>query len=690
MTGLIWRIALRNVLAHRAKSIIVGIIFALGALVVVVGNAVVDAMDVGMASSIQQSLAGHLQVHSKDARDPLAIYGDEFAGMPDFGIMPDFAAVQATIAAVPGVTAVIPMGSQIAFSGGGNLLDRRLSALRAALREGDAAKAADLRAHIKRIVSLLAEDIQGDPALGDAAIRERIAAARIAASDAFWVDFDAKTDARLEFLEQLEFLENEVAPLMAQTGFLPVWFLGTDLDRFAQHFDRFKIVKGRAVPPNTRGFLFNDGVYEEQVKHRVAWAFDKLVKGAEVGQRIADDPTLQSYVDTMKSQAKALLFELTPAASAQVEAALRTALRRDAPLEALIDTFLAVDDATLSERKTLFYKEIAPHIELYQLRVGDTITLRSFTRSGYARAANLTIYGTFAFEGLENSTITSQHNLVDMISFRDLFGHATPESKAEIDAMRADAQVEDVKRADAEDALFGGGDALVEDDAGEASVRARQVIDIERSANTTFTPADVTQGMALHAAVLLDQGTPEQVASAKIAVQKALDDAGLKVNVLTWQEASGIVGQIVLMIRLVLLVVVSLLSIVALVIINNSMVMATMDRVKEIGTMRAIGAQKQFVNQLFVTETLVLALISGAIGSGLGAGLVWWMHSAGVPATNEFMTFLFAGPALRPELTWVHVGMGVFNVVLVGMISTAYPAKIAARITPVEAMQSRA
>ena len=42
MNALIWRIALRNVLAHRVKSVIVGVIFALGALVGVVGNALVD------------------------------------------------------------------------------------------------------------------------------------------------------------------------------------------------------------------------------------------------------------------------------------------------------------------------------------------------------------------------------------------------------------------------------------------------------------------------------------------------------------------------------------------------------------------------------------------------------------------------------------------------------------------------
>jgi ABC-type lipoprotein release transport system permease subunit len=212
---------------------------------------------------------------------------------------------------------------------------------------------------------------------------------------------------------------------------------------------------------------------------------------------------------------------------------------------------------------------------------------------------------------------------------------------------------------------------------------------VERALSATFKPEDIEQGMALHAAVLLKSGTAESVSAAKEAVQKALDAAGLKVNVLTWQEASGVVGQIVLMIRLVLLVVVGLLSIVALVIINNSMVMATMDRVKEIGTMRAIGAQKQFINQLFATETLVLALISGTIGSLLGAGVVWWLQSAGVPAGSEFTRFLYAGPALRPPLTWLHFGMGIFNVVLVGMISTWYPARIAMRIAPVEAMRSR-
>ena len=46
-----------------------------------------------------------------------------------------------------------------------------------------------------------------------------------------------------------------------------------------------------------------------------------------------------------------------------------------------------------------------------------------------------------------------------------------------------------------------------------------------------------------------------------------------------------------------------------LVIINNSMVMATMDRMVEIGMMRAIGAQRRFVRAMYMLETIALTLL---------------------------------------------------------------------------------
>ncbi|MEZ4465910.1 MAG: hypothetical protein R3F43_15965 [bacterium] len=537
MNALIWRIALRNVLAHRVKSVIVGLIFGLGALVGVVGNALVDAMDRGMSRSIIESLAGHLQLHARGGKDPFSIYGDEFAGMPDFGVMPDFAAIQAVVEAVPGVKAVIPMGSQVAFGDGGNLLDRKLAALRAAVKVGDGAAGADLVAHIRRILDLVVADMSAARGLTtDADVEARLRDAEAARTDAFWADFEADP------LAKLEVLENRVAPLLAQPGTLPIWFLGTDLDRFQASFPRFKVVLGGAVPPLTRGFLFNHGVYEEAVKHRAAWAFDKLVRAAGRGKRIADDAELQGHADVLRGQVRSLEQQLGPADQAVVAQALAEGLGGPATLRELLTRLVTVDDETLQARRDLFYAVVAPRIELYAVQVGDTITLRSFTQAGYARAINLKVYGTYTFEGLEDSTITSQHNLVDLLSFRELFGHASADSQAEIAKLRQVAGVQDVARGDAEADLFGGDGPLVAEGSAGAVLPAG-TLTVQRAASTTFRPEEVNQGMALHAAVLLDAGDPAGVAAGKVAVQAALDAAHLPVEVQTWQEASGIVGR---------------------------------------------------------------------------------------------------------------------------------------------------
>jgi len=54
------------------------------------------------------------------------------------------------------------------------------------------------------------------------------------------------------------------------------------------------------------------------------------------------------------------------------------------------------------------------------------------------------------------------------------------------------------------------------------------------------------------------------------------------------------VGQFVTMIRAVLYISVLIIFAVALVIINNALVMATLERMPEIGTLRAVGAQRRF------------------------------------------------------------------------------------------------
>ena len=86
-----------------------------------------------------------------------------------------------------------------------------------------------------------------------------------------------------------------------------------------------------------------------------------------------------------------------------------------------------------------------------------------------------------------------------------------------------------------------------------------------------------------------------------------------------------------MMAQLVLCGAVVIIFMVALVIINNAVMMATLQRVQEVGTMRAIGAQRSFILSMVLVETLVLGLVFGGLGAGVGSGSSRWSAQVGHP-----------------------------------------------------------
>jgi ABC-type antimicrobial peptide transport system permease subunit len=116
--------------------------------------------------------------------------------------------------------------------------------------------------------------------------------------------------------------------------------------------------------------------------------------------------------------------------------------------------------------------------------------------------------------------------------------------------------------------------------------------------------------------------------------------------------------------------------------------MATLQRRREFGTLRAIGAQKGFVLGLVLTETVVLGLVFGTLGALLGSGFVLLAHAKGLPAGNPFLQFFFGGPRLYPELSPAALIGAFFVVVFVACASALYPALMATRVSPVRAMAS--
>jgi putative ABC transport system permease protein len=124
---------------------------------------------------------------------------------------------------------------------------------------------------------------------------------------------------------------------------------------------------------------------------------------------------------------------------------------------------------------------------------------------------------------------------------------------------------------------------------------------------------------------------------------------------------------------------VAIVTVVALVIgvlgVLNTMMMSVSERVREIGTLRALGWSRARVVRVVIHEGVLLSIAGGLLGLGLGyAGteaLLRWFHNRILVAHYEAATFLKAGG--------VAVGMG--------LLGAFYPGLKASSLRPVEALR---
>lgn len=693
LAGLLAMLALRNLWSHKVKSGIVGAIMLSGTFLVVFGSALLDSIEASMEKSITSSMAGQAQIYSAKSKDDLALFGGFGFGSTDIGEIEDFSKVRASLMQVDNVQDIVPMGITIATTFGGNDIDRALADLRGAVERGDAAHIASNGGRVRRIAESIASDYGAASELArdkEKVQRDTEVLAR-ATSDEFWTTFNDDAFGNIEYLER------NVAPLAQDGRILYMRTIGTDLEQFTRTFDRFRIVDGEAVPAGQRGYLMSKRTYEKFVKNLVARDLDDLMDDWKAGARFSTDTLMAERARRNARQYQRILFQLDPSQQAALEPKLRAELGGlDGDLATLLQAFLAVDDGSIERRYAFFYDEMAPLIRLYEVRVGDVITLRSYTKSGYVRSVNVRLYGTYEFEGLEKSDLAGAANLTDLVTWRELYGKMSDAQLQELQDITASVGVQDVSRDSVEDALFGGGGSAIEATAEAAPVGFDEFAGVDLSGRAdraaeldakSYTSEDLQRGVVLNAAIIMKDPTQSSDTIEAIVARSAAD--GLNLKVVDWQTAAGIVGQFIVVLRAVLYVAIFVIFLVALVIINNSMVMATIERTPEVGTMRAIGAQRPFVMALFITETLVLGLLSGGGGALLASAVIFGLQQVGIPAPSDVLVFLFGGPRLYPSVGVDDHLFGIGVILVVSVLSTVYPAAVAASVPPVVAMRGK-
>ena len=117
--------------------------------------------------------------------------------------------------------------------------------------------------------------------------------------------------------------------------------------------------------------------------------------------------------------------------------------------------------------------------------------------------------------------------------------------------------------------------------------------------------------------------------------------------------------------------------------IVNTLVMAILERRREIGIMKAVGASDADVRGLFFAEAGAMGLVGGAVGVALG----WSIGRLINFGTNIYLQRQHFPPAqIWSVPLWLVLGAITFSII-VSLLSGLYPAARAARLDPVQALR---
>jgi putative ABC transport system permease protein len=117
--------------------------------------------------------------------------------------------------------------------------------------------------------------------------------------------------------------------------------------------------------------------------------------------------------------------------------------------------------------------------------------------------------------------------------------------------------------------------------------------------------------------------------------------------------------------------------------IVNTLVMAILERRREIGVLKALGAADSDVQQLFFVEAGVMGLLGGILGVGFG----WVLGRAISFGTNVYLKRQNLNPIDLSSVPWWLVIVALIFAVLVSLLAGLYPASRAAKLNPVDALR---
>ena len=221
-------------------------------------------------------------------------------------------------------------------------------------------------------------------------------------------------------------------------------------------------------------------------------------------------------------------------------------------------------------------------------------------------------------------------------------------------------------------------------DSMRGQARARVFVPLQLAQNLhVMQPSDlrdttnVAGGKPTYTTLQVRVKSPKDVQTVEDAIKK------LGFNTFSIVDATKSLRQFFAVLDLFLGIFGSLALAVASIGIINTLVMAILERRREIGIMKAIGASDNDVKGLFFAEAGAMGIFGGVLGVALG----WTIGRVINLGTNIYLRRQHFPPEQIWSVPWWLVMSAVVFSIVVSLLSGLYPASRAARLDPVQALR---
>jgi lipoprotein-releasing system permease protein len=161
-------------------------------------------------------------------------------------------------------------------------------------------------------------------------------------------------------------------------------------------------------------------------------------------------------------------------------------------------------------------------------------------------------------------------------------------------------------------------------------------------------------------------------------------ELGLEFLPLSWMETHGNLFSAIKLEKMMTFVIEILIVLVAAFSIASTLIMMVMEKTKDIGILKSIGATKSGIWAVFTMEGSIIGFVGAVLGTALGLAVCWMLKTwLRIPLPSD----VYQINTLPVKISWYYVTLTNLITLTICWFATLYPSSQAARLNPVEALR---